>query len=139
MAVTIADNLGNPIDINNPLPILDISNGVTVLNSPSSAVTATGNSVDLNVGNYSELAIDVNISAVAGTSPTYVLSVNRKGVDGVYYPIYTGSSQSAVGKISISLGVGASTNAAFGNIIQLVETVGGTTPSFTRSISIIGK
>ena len=111
----------------------------TVLNTVSAAITVTTTSADLTAGAYRELAIDVNISAITGTTPSYTLGVNRKGVDGVYYPIYTGTAQTAVGKVSISLGKGASTNTAFGNTIQLVETVAGTTPSVTRSVSIIGK
>ena len=110
-----------------------------VLNTASTAITATTTSVDLSVNDYKELSVDVNISALTGTTPTYTLSINRKGVDGIYYPIYTGTAQSTVGQITLSLGVGASTNVSFGNIIQVVETLGGTTPSVTRSMSIIGK
>lgn len=111
----------------------------TVLNTVSAAIAVTTTSADLTVGPYKELAIDVNISAITGTTPSYTLSVNRKGADGVYYPIYTGTALTAVGKITVSLGVGAETNKAFGNTIQVVETVAGTTPSVTRSVSIIGK
>lgn len=111
----------------------------TVLNVASAAITTTTTSADLTVGTYKELAIDVNISAITGTTPSYTLSVNRKGADGVYYPIYTGTAQTTVGKVSISLGIGAEINKAFGNIIQVVETIAGTTPSVTRSVSIIGK
>lgn len=118
---------------------VSISNGTTVLNTASTPITTTTTSVDLVVGTFRELAIDVNISAVSGTSPSYTFSINRKGVDNVYYPIYTGTAQTAIGKISLSLGVGAETNKSFGNTIQIVETISGTTPSFTRSISIIGK
>ncbi len=111
----------------------------TVLNDASVAITTTATSADIQVGTYKELALDVNISAVSGTSPTYLLTINRKGADGVYYSIYTGTPVSASGKISLSLGVGAEINKSFGNIIQIVETIGGTTPSFTRSLSLIGK
>lgn len=110
-----------------------------ILNVASAAITTTTTSADLSVGDLTELAVDVNITALAGTSPSYTLQINRKGLDGVYYPIYTGSAQTAAGKISLNVGVGASTNVAFGNTIQVVETIAGTTPSITRSVSVIGK
>ena len=111
----------------------------TVLNTPSAAIIVTTTSANLTVGIYKELAIDVNISVITGTTPTYILAVDRLGADGVYYTIYTGTAITAVGVVSVSLGVGASTNVAFGNVIRVREIVGGTTPSVTRSISVLGK
>jgi len=111
----------------------------TVLNTPSSAITVTTTSANLTVGNYKELALDVNISTITGTTPTYQILVDRLGADGIYYNIYTGTAITAVGVVSINLGIGASTNVAFGNIIRIREVVGGTTPSATRSISVLGK
>ena len=127
-------------DENGNNPIVQIqSNGTAALSVTSAAITTTATSADIPVGQFAELAVDVNISAVTGTSPSYTLSINRKGVDGVYYPIYTGTAQTVAGKVSVDLGVGASTNKAFGSTIQIVETISGTTPSFTRSISVQGK
>lgn len=114
-------------------------NAQNVLTIPLGTITATNTNIDLPVGNYTEIALDTNITTVNGTSPSYTLSVNRKGLDGVYYPIYTGTAQTVAGKISISLGVGASTNVSFGSVIQIIETISGTTPSVTRSMSVIGK
>lgn len=111
----------------------------TVLNTPSAAIITTTTSANLTVGNYKELAVDVNISVVTGTTPTYQLMVDRLGADGIYYNIYTGTSITAVGVVSINVGVGASTNVSFGSTIRFREIIGGTTPSFTRSMSIIGK
>lgn len=111
----------------------------TALYTPSAAITTTTTSADIPVGQYRSLAVDVNISAVSGTSPSYTFSINRKGADGVYYTIYNGSSQTAIGKLTLHLGVGATLNVEFGDTIQIVETITGTTPSFTRSVSIKGK
>lgn len=127
-----------PVSAANPLPTSPPA-AATVLSIASAAITAAVTSSDLVVGSYKELAIDVNVSVISGTTPSYTLTINRKGADGVYYPIYTGTALTAVGKISISLGKGASTNIAFGSTIQVVETVAGTTPSITRSVSIVGK
>ncbi len=124
----------------NPSPaIVTKSNVGTVLTRLSTAITATTVGSDLAVGTYKELTLDINISAVSGTSPTYDLDVQRRGSDGVYYSIYKTTSQTAVGVVSVTIGVGAEINKGFGDTIRIVETVGGTTPSFTRSISIKGK
>jgi hypothetical protein len=110
-----------------------------VLNVASASIIVTTTSANLTVGIYKELAIDVNISVVTGTTPTYQIFIDRLGADGIYYNIYTGTSIVAVGVVSITVGVGASTNVGFGNVIRVREVVGGGTPSFTRSASIIGK
>lgn len=110
-----------------------------VLTKASAVISATTNSADLTVGEYQELTIDVDISAVAGTTPGYIISVERKGSDNIYYPIWSSASQTAVGKVSTTIGVGAEVNKGFGDTIRVVENISGTTPSFTRSVSIKGK
>lgn len=111
----------------------------TVLTIAAAAIVASVNSADLAVGTYDELSIDVNLSAITGTTPSYQLIVDRLGSDGVYYPIYTGTALTAVGVITISLGIGAPVNVSFGSTIRIREIISGTTPSVTRSVSIIGK
>lgn len=112
----------------------------TVLNQASAAQTAGGNSADLTVGQYRELAVDINISAVSGTSPSATFFVDRKGADGIYYNIYSSGAKTTTGTVSTSIGAGgAATNSAFGNVIRFRWTITGTTPSFTFSASIIGK
>ena len=111
----------------------------TVLTVASAAITVSTTSASLNVGSLVELAIDVNISAITGTSPTYQLIIDRQGADGVWYPIYTGTSITAVGVVSLNVGRSLPTNVAFGSTIRLREVVGGTTPSVTRSVSVVGK
>jgi hypothetical protein len=117
----------------------DLAKSGTVLLTSSAAIASTSTGSDLRVDPYRELTIDVDISVVSGTSPTYVISIERKGADGIYYPIWTSASQTVVGKVSTTIGKGAETNKGFGDIVRVVETLGGTTPSFTRSVSIKGK
>lgn len=111
----------------------------SILNLASAARTANGDSGALTVGIYSELAVDVNISAVSGTTPSMTLYVDRQGADGVWYTIYTSAAQTAVGTVSTSIGVGAATNSAFGDVARLRWAITGTTPSFTFTASIKGK
>jgi hypothetical protein len=111
----------------------------TILNQVSAAKTITGNSADLNVSAFREVAIDANISAVSGTSPTLQLFIDRKGADGIYYQIWNSASITAVGTASDSIGPGLNKNQSLGSTIRLRWVIGGTTPSFTFSASIIGK
>jgi len=113
--------------------------GATVLNQASAAQTASGMSPTLAVGAYRELLVAVNVSAVAGTSPTLTLAVDSLGADGVWYTLWTSAAMTAVGQTLASLGVEASTNTAFGASVRLRWTIGGTTPSFTFSASITGR
>lgn len=106
----------------------------------SAAATTTGNSGDLTVDSFAELAVDANITAVSGTSPTIVFALDRKGADGIYYPIWTSSTVStSPTQVSNSIGSGFSTNQSFGNVVRFRWTIGGTSPSWTFSVSILGK
>lgn len=110
-----------------------------VVATVSGAITVTPTAEIYYVGNFTELAVDVNVTVVAGTTPTYALKIERQGADGVYYVVNTGTNITAAGAQSTEIGVGATVNKAFGAYIRVTETIGGTTPSFTRSLSIVGK
>ncbi len=127
-----ADANGNPFGIS-------IRSAVDVYTLASTAETASGNSGSLTVGQFTELAVDVNVSAVAGTTPTLNLYVDRQGSDGIWYTIYTATQVTAVATVSTTIGNGAVTANGFGNTVRLRWVIGGTTPSFTFSASIIGK
>lgn len=105
----------------------------------SSAATVSGSSGDLIVQDFAELAVDINISAVSGTTPSIQFFVDRKGGDGVYYQIYNSTSLTTTGVVSTSVGAGCATAQAFGTTARLRWTIAGTSPSFTFSASIIGK
>ena len=111
----------------------------TVLNQASAAQTANGNSADLVVGSYAELTIDVNVTGVSGTSPTLQVFVDRKGADGVYYPIWQCVTITAATMVSTTIGAGMSIAQGFGSLVRLRWIIGGTSASVTFSGSIIGK
>lgn len=111
----------------------------TVLNSASAAYTASGASASLAVSQYRELAVDVNVTALSGTTPTIQYFVDRLGADGNFYTVWSSASITATGTASTSIGAGCATNAAFGTAVRLRWTVGGTTPSVTFSASLVGK
>lgn len=99
----------------------------------------TATAADLPTGTFSEIAVDVNLSALTGTAPTFQVFVDRKGADGVYYQIFQGTSLTAAGTTMTSIGMGAATNHSCGLFLRLRIVVGGTTPNATFSASIVGK
>jgi hypothetical protein len=151
-SVFVVDSSGNPVTATNGVPInLAQAGGVAlsvdssgriitipflsvILNQASSAQTSWTSS-DLYVGNVRAIALDINVTAV-GTNVTFVLS--RKGLDGIYYPIYSPSAiSSAPTKLSTSIGPGCTVAAELGANIQLSLTTTGGAATF--SASIIGK
>ncbi len=105
----------------------------------SSAAIAAGNTPDIDTSEVDNVAIDVNVTAVSGTTPSLALFVDRLGSDGIYYQIHAFTAITAAGKASVNIGPGAPVNAIPGNAIRLRWTISGTTPSFTFSASVIGQ
>ena len=105
----------------------------------SAANTASGSTADLAVGRLAALGVDVNVTAVSGSSPSISFVLERKGSDGIYYPLASPAALTAAGQISLSVGRGLTTAAALGTAVRLRWVITGTTPSFTFSASIVGK
>ena len=110
---------------------------VTSINKSSgAAVTATQTSAKVNAGNYGTAKAYLNITAVSGTSPTLVVKFqdtwDSTGTTG-WTDIASGafSSQNATGTTSLAL-------SNVGPYVRAVQTVGGTTPSFTYDLYIAG-
>jgi hypothetical protein len=102
---------------------------------------ANGNSSDITVDAYAELAIDINITGNQGSSPTIQYFLDRKGADNVYYPIWQSTSQTASSaQVSTSVGPGLAYNQALGSKVKFRWVIGGTsTPGFTFSASLQGR
>ena len=112
----------------------------TVYTQASTAISSSSNSGPLLVGNYAELALDINITVKSGTSPTIQFFIDRLGVDGVYYNVYTSSQYSATPQVvSQSIGAGLALASSFAGTIQFRWVLGGTSPVWTYSVSLIGK
>jgi hypothetical protein len=113
-----------------------------VLLLASAAVTSTPiTNGPYVVGPFTELAVDINLTAKTGTSPTIQFFIDRIGADAIAYNIWSSSVVSTVAsQVSTSIGSGFSTAQSFGSTIQLRWVIGGSaTPGYTFSISIIGK
>ena len=112
----------------------------TLYEQGPTAVTTSGTTGPLSVPSAeSELAVDVNVSVVSGTTPTLDLYLEHLGADGVWYTTWHPTQITAVGTASTSVGPGAATPAVLTQTVRLRWAVGGTTPSFTFSASIIAR
>lgn len=97
----------------------------------SGTQTATGNSGSLALGDQSVLDLEVNVSAVSGTSPSMTLSVQWSN-DGTNFGAPDGGGDTFAA-ITAATTV-AKQLTVKGLYCQLVWTITGTTPSFTFSV-----
>lgn len=130
------DNAGNP-----EASVCVVRDASIVLAQASAAQTANGNAAGLAVGAFSELAVDINVTASSGTSPTLQFFVDRLGADGAtYFTIWSSSViNTSPTVVSTSIGAGLSVTQSFGQTARFRWVITGTTPSFTFVASIIGK
>ena len=106
--------------------------------SPSAAHTASFNSGDITLdSDADELLLAVNISAPpTGTSPTLVVSVDLKGIDGVYYNAFTSAILTAAGNTVAHMGPALPVNIELTPVVRVSFVIGGTTPSFSFSATL---
>lgn len=88
------------------------------------AGSSNGQPVDLQPDSL--LLLDINLTALGGTSPTIQFFWERLGADGTWYTIWSGSSLSAATKVSTSIGLGMETDIPIGRAGRLRWTMGGT-------------
>lgn len=102
----------------------------------SAAVTTTGNSGDIAATDANEVIVDINVTAVTGTTPQVIFRLERKGSDGIYYTIWTSAAVTAPGQVSQTFGPGCETPKPTGPTVRLAWDITGTTPSITFSASV---
>ena len=112
---------------------------VTLYESLGTVITANGSSADINVAGLTHAVLTVDATAVSGTTPTLDLYLDRKGPDGNYLFIAHLTQLTAVGDEEASIGPGATITEVLGETVRVRWVVGGTTPSFTASISLVGE
>ena len=137
----------NPSNVGQALQIdaagnLKVTNGgggsTTILNQASASQNGNGNSADLNVAAFRELAVDANVTNITGAAPTVQFFSDRKGIDGIYYQIWNSATLNAAGTASDSIGPGLNRAQSIGSILRFrwILTGGGTV---TLSASLIAK
>jgi len=105
--------------------------------------TASGNSADFYTAGRG-LDVYIDFTAVSGTSPTFVATVQGKDpVSGAYFTMLTSASLTAGGFTHLQVAPGIAVTANVTASLQMPNswrigwTVGGTTPSFTGSITVL--
>jgi hypothetical protein len=117
------------------------SSGTVYLLASAAQTTTPFTSSAFVVGPFAELAVDINLTAKTGTSPTIQFFIDRIGADSVAYNIWSSSVISTTPtQVSTSIGSGFAVAQSFGASIQFRWTIGGSaSPGYTFSCSIIGK
>lgn len=107
----------------------------------SQTVGASGNTGDLDNASFTGLVLFANISAISGTSPTIVFTIEGKDpVSGAYYTLLASASLNATGLTTLTVypaspAVNNSVaNAVLPRTFRVKWTVGGTGPSVTFSL-----
>jgi hypothetical protein len=113
----------------------------TTLFSSAQTGVGSGNSGDLDVSKLHEIAIDITTTAQSGTNPTLQFFWERKGADGIYYPLWQSAVLSvASNTVSTSIGPGLAYNQSLGGTGRLRWVVGGTaSPTWTFTPNVYGK
>ena len=107
--------------LSSPLVVADIS---------SVAITVTANSASISPTAGCSYIVSVPVTVVSGTTPTLDIDIEESDDTGVnWYKVYSFPRITATG-------IYRSPKIAFnGNRVRYAQTVGGTTPSFTRAIN----
>ncbi len=113
---------------------------LTLLSQASAAQNANGTSDDLDVSLCKRIAVDINITAHSGTSPTVQFFLERKDPFGNYTILWQSSVISTLTTASQSIGAKCTTKESLGSTVHLRWTIGGSaSPTVTFSASILGK
>lgn len=113
---------------------------LTLLSQASAAQNASGTSDDLDVSLCRRIALDINITAHSGTSPTVQFFLERKSADGNYTILWQSSVLSTLTTASQSIGPKCTTKESLGSTVHLRWAIGGSSsPTVTFSASILGK
>lgn len=99
---------------------------------PSAARTASGSSGEFNLYDHDEALVFLDVTAASGTTPTLNVTIQTKDPAGNWYDLVSFTQRTAAGKEAKPVSV-------FGETLRIAYTVGGTTPSFTFSVTGIGK
>lgn len=118
----------------------------TLYELASAGQTTTFNSPDLSWDDFTHLGVVGRVTAVAGTSPTLVVSVQKKTPAGNYVTVLASASINAAADILLSVGPGCTPVAnrtspdLLGNIGRVLFTIGGSAgQTVTFDCSVVGE
>lgn len=109
-----------------------------ILGAAPAAITSTTNGTGKDASRLQALSVLIVLGAVSGTSPTYDAKLQESDTVGGTYTDIAGAviPQKTTGDANTVLPI--LTVKPGKRFVRLVETLGGTTPSFTRSVVFIG-
>jgi hypothetical protein len=120
--------------------LLDV-NGNTVLRAllPAAAATVTANGASVDVRDLSGVAaIVLDSAAGTGTTPTLAIAIQDSPDGTTGWAAIPGATFTQVAGTASLQKIGVNVNACRG-FLRAVETVGGTTPSFVRSVTLLSR
>lgn len=107
---------------------------VRQLSPANTALTATGNSTGVDLlGFKDDILIIVAAGAITGTTPTDAITI-QTSPDNATWTTYSGLTLSAATASAGKVASGYVRMPVSHRYIRAVDTIGGTTPSFTRTI-----
>lgn len=87
----------------------------------------------------SDIAVAISVTSASGTSPSLQPYLEVQGSDGVWYSVWKPTALTAAGQVVGVAGPAAANPAVFAAYARVRLEVTGTTPSFTLSMSVVGK
>lgn len=100
--------------------------------------TASITGSDVNVEQLTTANFYLDVTAASGTTPTLDVKIQEKDpVSGKYFDLVSFTQATAI--TSERKNYGSGVGELLGKVIRFVATIGGTTPSFTFSLSMVGK
>lgn len=104
----------------------------------SGAQTASGQGAAVEVGEYNQTLVTLNVTAASGTTPTLNAKLQASDDGGTTWydlPSAAFTQLTGVGTAVLQL---TETN-AFGDYIRVAYTIAGTSPSFTFAVKAVAK
>ena len=99
------------------------------------ARTTNGQSASLDLGDFDDLIVYLNITAIGGTSPTLDVKLQSSddGTDWFDLPNGAFAQKTATGKAVLQY------SSNFGRYVRVDYIIAGTTPSFTFEVDVVPK
>lgn len=114
---------------------------MNLFQQPSTGLTVAGSSGPISVPQaVDHLEFNINVSALAGTTPSITIIIQGKDADGVWYNLYAPTAISTVSDTSQSIGPGMQTSTVIPDTIQILWTIAGSAgQTVTCSMSLVGE
>lgn len=123
-----------------PVPAAITPSTVTLLAQLNVDVSVNGwTTADVDVSAKSELAITVNLFALAGVGASVTVHVDRKDANGGYVSLANTGALTATATVALSIGPGMATAHSIGSAVRLRWVTGGSITNARANLSVQGK